>query len=180
MTVERAILLGVLGVLVAQRITELVWARRNEHWLRANGAREFGARHYPAMVLLHAGFLASLAFEGWQCGPRIHSHWRVLAVLLGAALAFRYWCLAALGKYWNTKIFVVPGARLLRSGPYHWFKHPNYGVVIAELLLYPLLFQAWWTLLWASALNAVMLAIRISTENQALALLSEDPRAHRN
>ncbi|MEK7728618.1 MAG: isoprenylcysteine carboxylmethyltransferase family protein [candidate division KSB1 bacterium] len=180
MTFAHAILLGVLSVLVAQRVGELLWARRNERRLRAHGAQEFGANHYPAIVLLHAGFLLSLAIESWLRGPQFHPFWRVLAVLLVAAFAFRYWCLAALGQYWNTKILVVPGARLVRRGPYKWFKHPNYGVVIAELVLYPLLFQAWWTLLWASALNAALLYLRISTENEALALLTENPRAYRN
>ncbi len=172
MTPARAILFGVLGVLVVQRLTELAWAKRNERWLRENGAQEFGANHYPAIVLLHTGFLFSLGLEAWLRGPQFHPQWRALAVLLLAAFAFRYWCLSALGKYWNTKILVVPGAKLIRRGPYRWFKHPNYGVVIAELLLYPLLVQAWWTLFWASALNALLLAVRIQTENQALALLN--------
>jgi len=180
MTSGRAALIAALSLLVLQRIIELIWARRNEQWLRANGAREFGARHYPWIVLLHTGFLASFAWEGWQRGPQLHSAWPVILILLGAAFCFRYWCLGALGKYWNTKILVVPGARLIRTGPYKWLKHPNYGVVIAELLLYPLLFQAWWTMLWASTLNALMLYIRISTENRALALLVEEPLAHRN
>lgn len=172
MTSARAILLGIVSVLVLQRLAELVWAKRNERWLRANGAKEFGARHYPAIVLLHTGFLFSLAVEAWLNGPQYHSQWRAIVTLLVAAFAFRYWCLTALGKYWNTKILVVPGALLIRRGPYRWFKHPNYGVVIAELLLYPLLVQAWWTMLWASALNALLLAVRIKIENQALALLN--------
>ena len=172
MTSARAILLGIVSVLVLQRLAELVWAKRNERWLRANGAKEFGARHYPAIVLLHTGFLTSLAVEAWLRGPQFHPQWRAIVTLLLAAFAFRYWCLTALGKYWNTKILVVPGAQLICRGPYRWFKHPNDGVVIAELLLYPLLVQAWWTLLWASVLNALLLTVRIKIENQALALLN--------
>lgn len=180
MTTGRTILAAVLSMLVLQRLLELVWARRNERRLRTNGAREFGARHYPFIVMLHLGFLTSLALEGWWRGPQIHPAWPMLAPLLLAALWFRYWCLRALGEYWNTKILVVPGAALIRRGPYKWFKHPNYGIVIAELLLYPLLFQAWWTMIWASTLNAFMLYLRISTENQALTLLVEEPLAYRN
>jgi methyltransferase len=44
----------------AQRLTELAWSRRNERRLRAAGAVEYGARHYPAIVTLHAGLLAAL------------------------------------------------------------------------------------------------------------------------
>ena len=172
MSMSEAILAGVMIVLIVQRIAELVWARRNEQWLRANGAIEFGANHYPAIVLLHTGFLASLAIESWLRGPQLHSQWHMILALLFAAFVLRYWCLAALGKFWNTKILVVPGAKLIRRGPYRWFKHPNYGVVIAELILYPLLMQAWWTLLWVALLNACLLTLRIKTENQALALLN--------
>lgn len=180
MTPGRTILAAVLGLLVLQRLLELAWARRNERRLRARGAREFGARHYPLIVLLHLGFLASLAVEGWQRGPQMHPAWPLLAPVLLAAFVLRYWCLRALGEYWNTKILVAPGAALIRRGPYKFFKHPNYGIVIAELLLYPLLFQAWWTMIWASLLNAIMLYFRISMENQALTLLVEEPLAHRN
>lgn len=176
----QAILLSVMAVLIVQRVAELLWARRNEQWLRARGAQEFGASHYPAIVLLHTGFLFSLAIESWLRGSELHREWRVIAAVLVALLALRYWCLSALGKYWNTKILVVPGAALVRRGPYRRFKHPNYAVVIAELLLYPLLFQAYWTLLWASALNAIVLRRRLAVENQALASLSENVRAHRN
>lgn len=180
MSMSEAILAGVMIVLIVQRIAELLWARRNEQWLRGRGAQEFGADHYSAIVLLHTGFLFILAFEAWLRGPELHREWRVIAAVLVALLALRYWCLGALGKYWNTKILVVPGATLVRRGPYRWSKHPNYAVVIAELLLYPLLFQAYWTLLWASALNAIVLRRRIAVENQALASLSENVRAHRN
>ncbi|MET1176217.1 isoprenylcysteine carboxylmethyltransferase family protein, partial [Paenibacillus amylolyticus] len=57
-----------------------------------------------------------------------------------------YWALCSLGAYWNTKILVVPGVELVKKGPYKWMKHPNYAVVILEILLIPLLYQAYVTI----------------------------------
>ena len=39
---------------VAQRLVELVVAQKNTRRLLAEGGVEYGARHYPVIVLLHA------------------------------------------------------------------------------------------------------------------------------
>ena len=43
-----------LSAVTAERLAELWWARRNTAALLAQGASEFAAGHYPAIVLLHA------------------------------------------------------------------------------------------------------------------------------
>ncbi len=169
MSGPQAILLAALILLVAQRLLELRQAKRNEQWLRRQGALEFGAGHYRYIVALHTAFLLGLALEGFLRGPQLHFYWPVILVLILAAQALRYWCLTALGRFWNTKILVIPGAPLIKRGPYRWCKHPNYGVVIAEIFLIPLLFQAWWTLIAASLINLALLRVRITAENEALA-----------
>lgn len=169
MTRPQQILLLTLFLLTLQRLAELWWARRNERWLRAHGALEFGASHYRFIVALHTGFFISLAIEGFARGPQLHPQWQAILTVLVTAQFVRYWCLLSLGKFWNTKILVIPGAGLIRRGPYRWFKHPNYGVVIAEIFLLPFLFQAWWTLPAASLLNLLLLRVRIAAEEKALA-----------
>ena len=52
----------------------------------------------------------------------------------------RVWVLAALGPRWTTRIIVVPGAPLVRSGPYRFLSHPNYLIVAGEILVLPLAF----------------------------------------
>lgn len=56
MTLPYAIMLFV----TLQRISELFIARSNTSALLARGAVEYGASHYPVMVLLHASWLAVL------------------------------------------------------------------------------------------------------------------------
>lgn len=55
-----------------------------------------------------------------------------------------------------------------KKGPYRWLKHPNYVVVAIELLLIPLLFEAYVTAILFTCLNAWMMAVRIQTEEKAL------------
>ncbi|MFL6765302.1 MAG: isoprenylcysteine carboxylmethyltransferase family protein [Sphingomicrobium sp.] len=82
--------------------------------------------------------------------------------------AGRIWMLASLGERWTTRIIVLTDAPLVSRGPYRWVNHPNYLVVVAEILVLPLVFGLWRTALVFSLLNAVLLVVRIRAENRAL------------
>jgi methyltransferase len=152
-----------LGAVAAERLAELWLARRNTAALLAKGACEFAPRHYPAIVLFHALWLASLWFFGWA-NP-LSSIW--LAIFL-ALQVLRIWILTTLGPRWTTRIIVLPGAPLVASGPYRFLSHPNYFVVIGEIAVLPLCLGLPWLALVFSAANAVLLSIRIRAENTAL------------
>ncbi|MEW6636294.1 MAG: isoprenylcysteine carboxylmethyltransferase family protein [Actinomycetota bacterium] len=155
-----------------QRLLELALSRRNERRLRARGAVERGREHYPAIVALHGLWLISTLVEGLLRGPELAVYWPVAAGAFLLAQPLRYWAICSLGEHWNTRILVVPGARLVRRGPYRYFRHPNYVVVIVEIAAFPLVFGAWMTALVFSALNAAVLYVRIRAENRALRELS--------
>jgi methyltransferase len=160
----------VVGVcLVAlQRLLELVYSRRNERRVRARGAVERGAGHYPVMVALHSFWLISTFVEGLLRGPEIPAWWPVPLVAFLLVQPLRYWAIVSLGTSWNTRILVVPGGKLVKSGPYRYFPHPNYVVVAVEILTFPLIFGAWITAIVFSLLNATLLFVRIRIENRAL------------
>ncbi len=160
-------------VLVAiQRLFELRVSRRNELRLRAKGAVERGAKHYPAMVAIHVGWLMCTVVEGLLRGPQIPPWWPAPLLLFLAVQLLRYWVLFSLQEKWSTRILVVPGAKLVRRGPYRFLNHPNYLVVVAEILTFPLIFGAWITALTFSLFNAGILFVRIREENRALAELA--------
>jgi methyltransferase len=157
------------GCLVAlQRLLELGYSRRNERRLRARGAVERGSGHYPLMVGLHVLWLASTLVEGLLRGPEIPAWWPVPLAAFLLVQPLRYWAIVSLGKNWNTRVLVVPGGKVVRSGPYRYFHHPNYVVVAVEILTFPLIFGAWITAIVFSILNAALLFVRIRTENRAL------------
>src|SRR6201999_1613878 len=94
--------------LVAQRMTELYISKRNEKWLLAQGAIEYGREHYPYIVALHTLFIASLIVEYFVTGGQPISYIALSLFIL--LLAFIYWVLSSLGTYWNTRIYRVHGA----------------------------------------------------------------------
>jgi methyltransferase len=169
-----AAILSIGVVLVAvQRLFELVLARRNERKVRARGAVEWGRGHYPFIAALHILWLISTLVEGLLRGPDFPAYWPVPLAMFLLVQPLRYWAIFSLGESWNTRILVVPGAKAVGRGPYRYLKHPNYMVVVVEILAFPLIFGAWITALVFTALNAAVLSVRIREENRALAELTE-------
>lgn len=157
-----------LIVLVAvERVLELVVSKRNLKWSIAQGGKEFGAGHYPVMVALHSGLLLGAVLEARRRRPRPVLGAIMLAVVL-AAQALRWWCITTLGRQWNTRVVVVPGAARVADGPYRMLPHPNYVAVVTEGAALPLAGGAWLTALVFTVANAVLLRTRIRVENEAL------------
>ena len=154
----------VLGVALL-RLAELVYAGRNNRALLARGGREVGAGHYPFFVLLHGAWLVCL----FLLVPADAPVSRPLAAGFIGLLLLRLWVIASLGPYWTTRIITVPGAPLIRRGPFRLVRHPNYLVVIGEIAVLPLAFGAWELALIFSALNLPLILYRIRIENAALA-----------
>jgi methyltransferase len=154
----------------AERVAELVVSQRNLAWSRARGGVEFGARHYPAMVALHGVLLVGALVEASYRPFEPVLGWPMLAVVL-AAQGLRWWCIATLGRQWNTRVVVIPDAARIIGGPYRFFSHPNYVAVVVEGIALPLVHTAWVTAVAFTALNAVVLRTRIGVENAALARL---------
>ena len=162
-----------IGAVAVERVAELVVSQRNLEWSRQRGGVEVGARHYPVMVVLHTGLLAGCLVEAIAMRRRFIRilGWPMLGVVL-AAQGLRWWCIATLGRQWNTRVVVIPGAPRITSGPYRFVSHPNYVAVVVEGVALPLVHTAWITALVFSVLNAALLRTRIKVENAALASLT--------
>ncbi len=162
-----------LLAVAVERLAELVLAQRNLAWSRARGAVEAGGGHYPVMVALHLALLLGCVVEvAVMRRPFIPVlGWSMLALVV-AAQALRWWCITTLGRQWNTRVVVIPGAARIDGGPYRWFSHPNYVAVAVEGFALPLVHSAWVTALAFTTLNAALLSVRVAAENSALARLS--------
>jgi methyltransferase len=159
-----------LSLLGLERLAEMAVSKRNAAWARARGGVEAGRRHFPLMTALHLGFFGGCLAEVWLLGrPFIPAlAWPMLALAL-LAQGLRYWAIAALGRHWNVRVIVVPGARPVATGPYRHLRHPNYLAVVLEGAAVPLMHTAYLTAAAFTVLNAWMLAVRIRCEEQALA-----------
>jgi methyltransferase len=155
---------GIIGLVVLQRFGEIILANRNTQKLKARGAIEIGAGHYRFIVLLHMAWLMAVL---WLLPAPLVIHWVWLGVfvLLQAA---RIWVIASLGPYWTTRIISLPDAPLIQTGPYRFFRHPNYIVVAGEILVLPLAFGEIAVAILFSIANAAMLFWRIREEEAAL------------
>jgi methyltransferase len=167
---------ALIVAVAAERLAELVVARRNLVWARTRGGREHGFGHYPFMVVLHVGLLFACLFEAGHRPFILGLGWSMLVLVL-LAQALRWWCITTLGPRWNTRIIVIPGLPLVDGGPYRWLRHPNYVAVVLEGIALPLVHTAWITAAAFTAVNAGLLYVRISSENAAMAgALAEDPQ----
>ena len=153
----------ILALVTAERLFELWLSNRNTRRLLAQGAKEYGSKHYPLIVAVHVLWLASL----WWLAPGrpVNLLWLGIYLLLQAA---RAWVLTTLGERWTTRIIVLPEAPLVRRGPYRWVNHPNYVVVMGEVAILPLVFGFWDLAVLFSLLNAAVLTLRIREEDKAL------------
>jgi methyltransferase len=155
--------ISILALVTLQRLGELWLSARNERRLRKAGAVEVGRSHYPLMVTLHAAWLVGLWLLAWD-RP---ADWWLIAAYAVLQIA-RYWVIVSLGERWTTRVLVLPGAPLVRNGPYRFLRHPNYVVVALEIALLPLAFGLVGLAALFSFANAALLAWRIHVEDRAL------------
>jgi methyltransferase len=152
-------------LILLQRGLEEVYSQRNTRRLLKDGAHEEGRAYYPVVAATHLCWLASIAF---LIPPSAPLDPPVLGLFL-ALQPLRYWIIATLGRYWTHRIISLPGAPLVKRGPYRIMRHPNYAVTLGETCLLPLAFEqlalaAIFTCLWGAVVQ-----YKITLEDQALA-----------
>ena len=153
---------------ISQRLIELIIAKKNEKWVRSHGAVEYGQNHYPFIILLHTMFIISMVIEYfWRSGIFTS----ILLWVFFVLEILKVWIISSLGKYWNIKILRVPRSPFVKKGPYKLFKHPNYFIVICEIIIIPMVFNLYLTAIIFTILNAIMLAVRIREEEKVWAAI---------
>jgi methyltransferase len=157
-------------VIAFERLAELRLSQRNAAGLLRRRGVESGKSSFPLMVALHVGLLIGCLVEPVALHrtfiPALG--WTMIAIVL-AANALRWWCIAALGQRWTTRVIVLPGVPLVKTGPYRWFRHPNYFAVVVEGAALPLAGSAWITACVFTVLNAALLTVRVRCEVRAIA-----------
>jgi methyltransferase len=117
------------------------------------------------MVAMHTAWLLSIV--AWVIFKNPEPNVPLL-VLYAVLQIFRVWVMVSLGPYWTTRIITVPGVPLVRRGPYRFLRHPNYVVVVLEIVVLPVVVGAVAIAVIFSVANAAMLFVRIRAEEKAL------------
>ena len=157
--------------LAVQRLLELRHAKKNEALVRAEGGVEYDEGGYKHIVYMHICFFISLILEKFLLDRGFNSLSLLFFIIFIVTQFLRYWAITSLGKYWNTKIIVVPNAQLIIKGPYKYLKHPNYLAVIIEIAVIPLIFSCYITCIIFTTANIIILSRRIKIEERALNLI---------
>jgi methyltransferase len=167
-----------LVVVAVTMLGELAISRRNERLLLARGAIEPPDPVYSNMRGGYPAVFASMAVEGmlrgagfdwWIVDSTGPGWWTWLGVVVFAGgKALKYWAMATLGERWTYRVLVLPGAPLVKSGPYRLMRHPNYVGVVGELTGMLLITAAWTTGPAGTLLFMWFLQQRIAAENRAL------------
>ncbi len=160
----------VLALMAAARVAELMVAKRLTAQARTRGEAPKREPIFVVMVVLHVlpFVLAPVEVIDFD-RPFVLPLFVVATAALVLLAIGRVWTLRTLGAMWNVRI--VKPAHVVARGPYRFIRHPNYAIVIAELLLMPLLHTAWLTSLGLTALNAFVLYKRIPAEEAVLCSL---------
>lgn len=157
--------------LIIQRVIEVRIAISNERWMKDRGGVEVGEGHYKWFIIVHLLFFIALFCEYQIKYADLNS---LAPFYVGFFTGFiiaqigRIWCIYSLGRFWNTKIIVLPKVALIKKGPYKYLKHPNYIIVFLELLLIPLTFGLYFSALLFPFFHLLLLTIRVPLENNAL------------
>lgn len=153
-----------LAYVILERLIELPIATRNTKQLKAQGGVEHSPGHYPLIVAVHTGWILAMVWFGHDTYPVLFwlGVYAVLQIL-------RVYILGTLGKRWTTRIIVLPNETKVTKGPFGLVPHPNYLLVIAEIMVAPLVLGLWEVAAIFGALNAAVLVIRISAEERAWA-----------
>ncbi len=159
----------IILALALQRLLELRLSRKHEAAILARGGREHGADHFGWMKALHTTwFIAMLAEVFLLDRPFIPILALVAFSVAAIGQALRYAAILTLGPRWTVRVMTLPDEPPITRGIYRYVRHPNYLGVILEIAAVPLLHTAYLTSLVFTIANALLLSVRIRTEERAL------------
>ena len=152
---------------VIYRLFELVISKRNDS---THNLFEVGYEQKKYMMFIHISWFLALFFEYLYRGvePKMSMINLLFIFLLLLSAILRFLSMRELKEAWSTSVYLIGEKRIVRSGIYKYFRHPNYFAVILEIVLIPLLFKLHTTAIVFTILNGIFLYKRINLENSIL------------
>jgi len=95
--------------------------------------------------------------------------------LMLAGLAFRFYAMSLLGRFFTYQVAVHPGQTVIEAGPYRYIRHPSYTGALITLVGLGLALGNWAGLLILLTCMGAAYAYRISVEEAALLAALGDP-----
>jgi methyltransferase len=139
------LVLFITAVIIGLLLAETRVSRLHEQRLRARGAVAPPGDVYLALLVLYPSAFLIMGAEGlWRAFEAGRTGGAVVVggpswlasgvVLFVASKVLKYWAIRSLGQLWTFRVFSVPDAPLVTTGPYQYVAHPNYIAVVGELI----------------------------------------------
>lgn len=149
----------------ACRLAEITYGELNARRMLAEGGREYAPQQ---RLPVFAGYTL------WLCllvllHPHDGNFHPVFVALFSILQMGRWWAMAHLGKYWTTRIVVIPLTFRITTGPYRFLKHPIYIVLLCEVMALSLAFNQLALGCIATGLTALWIRWRIAEESRIMA-----------
>jgi protein-S-isoprenylcysteine O-methyltransferase len=160
-------LAALLGVLFA--VSEIALSIFKRASVRAAEADQ-GSLWLLWIVIVASVYLAfTLAHElpGLDFGPA--RTWRALGgALFTGGLAFRWYAIIHLGRFFTVNVAIAPDHRLIDTGPYRFVRHPSYAGLLTAFLGMALCLCNWAALLVLLVPTLLVFLRRMRIEEAAL------------
>lgn len=160
-------------------VLETITSRRKR--VREQGASRDRGSYALLMILLWTSL--SLAFTMPFIAPRADMQ-RAMAplffvgvALMLAGLAFRFYSMSLLGRFFTYSVAVQTGQSVIEAGPYRYIRHPSYTGALITLIGFGLAMGNWLGLAILLCLMGIGYAYRISVEEAALTAALGEPYA---
>jgi len=95
--------------------------------------------------------------------------------LMVTGVAFRWYAVAVLGRYFSFQLAIQPGQMVVEQGPYRWIRHPSYTGALITMFGLGLAFTNWLSLLAILIAGLIGYSYRVSVEEQILIKALGDP-----
>lgn len=93
--------------------------------------------------------------------------WVGIASML-AGVAFRWYAIRSLGRYFTRDVATRPGQQVIESGPYRWIRHPSYSGALLTIVGLGLALTNWMALAVAISCGLIGYGYRVRIEERAL------------
>ena len=163
------------GTFLLWMIFELVASRTKRSGDRSRDRGSYGL----IVVLLFIGLTLDFTLSARLTQATIA--WRRSLVffsgigLMLAGIAFRWWAIATLGKFFTFDVAIQSSQKVVDSGPYRYIRHPSYTGALVTQLGIGLALGNWAGLLALMVCMAIAYWYRISVEEKALLAALGEP-----
>jgi methyltransferase len=160
-------LLAFIFLTAILRLGEIALGEINARRMLKEGGKEFSPHQRPIIFAVYTLWLGALVFF---TQAEAEPNYFFLTIFIALEL-FRWWAIAHLGKYWTTRIVIVPLAFKVTTGPYRFMRHPIYAVLVSEIMALSLGFGQVGLGCIFTGLTACWVHFRMRAESRALQMM---------